>query len=370
MRGVACAGALPTLNLDSGNEQVAIVAEALSRMHEQMAQLAAESQLRDRAELTAQLDRLHTTAAMQRKALHSYLDELRSREDEAGAVLRTAAFASQVEVLVEEQRRAAAVAASSPGPHVHDLIRYVRDPATFEALLEVQRLDEALENTPRTRAQGDQPVATAAAAAVTQKQLQPEASAAISGRRGPSSRSPLSHRSTPHPPQQQPQPQPQSRQPLSAPTVQRQSPLVQPLLPLPSPAPHPSPVSRPPSAGGHARLTRAGSARRGLHAMADGEGGRHRWGGFDCGGCGGDGTFLTATDVSVERHDGGVEDLASPQVAAMNAVDALTLEVHRLQRIGDGEGGQGNGLANRASFVLSGRRYPRALLRQPQSRAP
>ena len=78
MRGVACAGALPTLNLDSGNEQVAIVAEALSRMHEQMAQAAAESQLRDRAELTAQLDRLHTTAAMQRKALHSYLDELRS----------------------------------------------------------------------------------------------------------------------------------------------------------------------------------------------------------------------------------------------------------------------------------------------------
>ena len=98
--------------------------------------------------------------------------------------------------------------------------------------------------------------------------------------------------------------------------------------------------------------------------MADGDGG------FDCGACGGDWTFLTATDVAAECRDGGVEGLPGAQVAASNAVDALTLEVHRLQRIGDGEGGQGNGLANRASFVLSGRRYPRALLRQPQSRAP
>ena len=134
-------------------EEGAVAEEALARMQEQMTQAAALSHQGARAALQAQLDQNDEEGEAQRRALNGYLEELKGREDEAGDRIRAAEFTQEVDALVEEQRRAAADAA---GPHVHDIIQHVHDPATFEALLEVQRLDEALESVPTTARQQQQ----------------------------------------------------------------------------------------------------------------------------------------------------------------------------------------------------------------------
>ena len=164
MRGANIHGAAPVLDFEGGAaepttfmtaaaEEDAVAEEALARMQEQMTQAAALSHQGARAALQAQLDQNDEEGEAQRRALNGYLEELKGREDEAGDRIRAAEFTQEVDALVEEQRRAAADAA---GPHVHDIIQHVHDPATFEALLEVQRLDEALESVPTTARQQQQ----------------------------------------------------------------------------------------------------------------------------------------------------------------------------------------------------------------------
>ena len=114
------------------------------KQHAQAAQQAALKG--EREAILGQLQNRDTSAAAERQALAGYLDELRSRDDEAGDAVRAPQFASDVEqrVAQEQQLSRAADGKGAGAGDVAQIIQHINDPATFEALLEVQRLDEAL----------------------------------------------------------------------------------------------------------------------------------------------------------------------------------------------------------------------------------
>lgn len=321
LRGASSGGAPPLLDTDENsgafltgvgpdrNEEDATIAESLSRMQERVAQAAVMTQQNERAALQQQLTQTDLHKQSQRQALLSYLDELKAREDEAGDAIRQPEFSHEVDSLVQEQRRAteehARAEAATSEPHVHDILQHVQDPATFEALLEVQRLDEALGSVPKNAQQAEQQQQQQ-----LELQLQQHAAAAAAGGAGaassgrrakPPSRSSSARR--PGAPAQPPPP-------------------IQPLLTLPSAGVAPAGV---PNAGVPAGRPRgppsAGSARGSVSSARGGsDSGRSPSRHPPSPSAGAAGTFLTGTDEVVPAATGDV-------------VAALTEEVARLKGI-------------------------------------
>lgn len=151
LRGAGSAGAMPPLDHEG---QTPEVEEALERMQSEM-EAAKERALQvDRIVLQQQLEQHDGVAREEREALHGYLDELRSRQDETGDALRSADFEKDVDQLALEAQRTGNAGGGGPAQAtVSKIIEHVKDPATFDALLEVQRLDEALESTERKQAE-------------------------------------------------------------------------------------------------------------------------------------------------------------------------------------------------------------------------
>ena len=166
MRGAKSMGAQPPLDIDgpmtggtdgAGGGQAdegmdGAVEEALLRMQDQVLSAQRVQARCERESLQTQLSSRDHTRSAERDDLAQYLDALRGRDDETGDALRSSAFATEVDQLARRDRSqrsedtAAAASggvASGVGGLSHAL-QAVDDPATFEALLEVQRLDEAI----------------------------------------------------------------------------------------------------------------------------------------------------------------------------------------------------------------------------------
>ena len=167
LRGAASAAAAPTLDHEGGadgaqskaeQDEEDGIEEALERMQSEMEAAKMRAVAGDRAALQKQLDDRDGRAREEREALLSYIEELRSREDEAGEAIRGADFEADVVELTGRGRLERAngeahaddrATKRSQAPLVAKVIQHVKDPSTMDALLEVQRLDEALEVTER-----------------------------------------------------------------------------------------------------------------------------------------------------------------------------------------------------------------------------
>ena len=154
LRGVGSMGMPPPLdhegpNDDDGRED--IIEEALTQMQSQMLAAEVHAAQADRAALQEHLVNRTDAARDEHKALQSYLEQLRSRQDETGDAMRSANFETEVDTLANRGRaeRETGTGAASGGRDVSvdRIMKHVNDPATFEALLEVQRLDEALKSS-------------------------------------------------------------------------------------------------------------------------------------------------------------------------------------------------------------------------------
>ena len=167
LRGAASAAAAPPLDHEGGadgaqskaeQEEEDGIEEALERMQSEMEAAKVRAVAGDRAALQKQLDDRDGRAREERETLLSYIAELRSREDEAGEAIRSADFETDVVELTDRGRLERAneeahadgrATKRSQAPLVAKVIQHVKDPSTMDALLEMQRLDEALEVTER-----------------------------------------------------------------------------------------------------------------------------------------------------------------------------------------------------------------------------
>ena len=87
------------------DEDDAGVGAELEQM-KQHAQAAQQAALKgEREAILGQLQNRDTSAAAERQALAGYLDELRSRDDEAGDAVRAPQFASDVEQRVAQEQQ-------------------------------------------------------------------------------------------------------------------------------------------------------------------------------------------------------------------------------------------------------------------------
>lgn len=170
--GTASAGAPPMLDLEGpghgvvampsdipedADDDAGVTAELEQmKMHAEAAQEASR-----KAEREALLDRLQTrgqSAAEERQALAGYMEELRARDDETGDAIRGTEFTKEVDQRIAQEQKLARVTQgggddANAGTVAH-IIQHVKDPATFEALLEVQRLDEALAEGEKNHSRG------------------------------------------------------------------------------------------------------------------------------------------------------------------------------------------------------------------------
>ena len=154
LRGFGSSGTAPALDLEAPDHGVgaafgeqeedddAGVALQLEQMAAQAVNAQAAARQGERDALLEELLRRDEATQKEREALQGFMEELLLRDDEAGDAVRADEFATEVDARAEQQR---SVAASSSEPDIAQIIQKVRDPATFEALLEVQRLDEAIE---------------------------------------------------------------------------------------------------------------------------------------------------------------------------------------------------------------------------------
>mmetsp|Transcript_5149 Transcript_5149/g.13559 ORF Transcript_5149/g.13559 Transcript_5149/m.13559 type:complete len:450 (+) Transcript_5149:83-1432(+) len=162
LRGIGSAGVAPPLDHDAiadntadmsnHNElEDAEIEETLHRMHSEMQAAKDRAAMSDRSSLQEELLSRDVRAREGREALNSYLEELRARQDETGDALRSSDFASDVQELAQRERMQydqedgdrSAVAPAD----MSSIMQHVQDPATLEALREVQRLDSALAQT-------------------------------------------------------------------------------------------------------------------------------------------------------------------------------------------------------------------------------
>lgn len=168
LRGVGSSGAIPTLDHfhdgdgGVGDSSAPEVEEALERMKTEMLAAKELAVQGDRAALQRELIARDQAARDERDALNGYLEQLRSRQDETGDAIRSSAFATDVDELAQRARDGGYdVSSAGGGVDIRDggssadvakIIQHVNDPATFDALLEVQRLDEAIQSTERKQA--------------------------------------------------------------------------------------------------------------------------------------------------------------------------------------------------------------------------
>lgn len=229
LRGIGSVGAAPMLDSDvtdghgaaataarEEEDDDAGIALQLEQMQEQALAAQADARRNERETLLGQLLSRDESARAERDALNGYMEEMRTRQDEAGDAVRGVDFASEVDSLAQQQRSGAAAAASGSAGDVAQIIQHVQDPATFEALLEVQRLDEALVESARPPTAPEKKAAGAPTGGKPDRKAGAGTGAARSSSRpGSQSRSKL-----PAQPQSQSQPQSQqrSRQPLLTPS--------------------------------------------------------------------------------------------------------------------------------------------------------
>ena len=162
----------PDLEFDeAASTQLARTTEA-SRVEESMERLNGElraAQLRDgREKVRAQLAGHEGSTRGEYTELATYLDSLRRRDDEAGEVMRGPEFASMVEGLTAaglKEREALTPRDAQPEHGVGHILQLVDDPKTFEALLEVQRLDEVQKAKEVQAASTEQPASDTVAEA-------------------------------------------------------------------------------------------------------------------------------------------------------------------------------------------------------------
>jgi len=175
LRGAGSVGAPPPLDHEANDDHAhgnladedpaPEIEEALERMQTELQAAKARAVLGDREALQIELLNRDGRAKEGRDALNNYLEELRSRADETGDAVRSAGFASDVDALAQRGRLERVEYDSTAGggavpatqaSNVAKIIQHVNDPATMDALLEVQRLDEALASTELKQAEAQQ----------------------------------------------------------------------------------------------------------------------------------------------------------------------------------------------------------------------